>query len=630
MNLHILKYNNYFNRFMKREANLDGYLAEAELHHVVAATNFNENDGVSAVHVVNFSGPVAPFEGDYAILEEDGQIISRWFVLENQWTRKGQYRLTLRRDLVVDYFSDFADSAFYIRHGYPDGIDDPAIWNTDPVSFNEIRKGVRLLRDPTRTSWAVLYVQPFLGEKQYRNPDPDDVLVPWLWPKVTKDINGKIKIGFGANRIRPTAEQPYSILAIPLDTAPNVTITLTDGKNMSPDVNTISLIQGLCESLGSFLYDAQILPYSPFGAEYYRSDGKPGLANVDPDSFILERVPVDPKSEEMTDVPLNLPILRVDDATVIHEGPWGPTVAIGQGVSGYKTVNQLYKWRISDGFGAGSFEYNIAKNRFNQNIKLIQTCKPFQPLVAVIPEYDDDGLYGNDAEEKRGMISRGPYTMPRMSDAWINYAQNNINYQKSFDRSITTLEINNALGNMAADTAALLGVGSSAISGMTQGAFVGGPVGAVAGGVISAAGSFVGAAMDRSLRLAAQREHIANAREQFAYSIGNIKARPDSLASLSSFDAISSISPYVETFTCTDAERDWYFQHLEIHGCAINRLGTFRQAADVVVRRYASESITRFVSGTLMRCDLPDPHMAMELAQELERGVYIYVDSVTN
>lgn len=192
--LYILKkYNNYFNRIIKKEANLSAYLAAAEAYNTIPNANFVIGDGVSTTHVHNFPIGTQSFEGNYLLVVDNGVIESRWFILENYWNREGQYVLTLRRDLIIDYFDDFADSGFYCEKGLPtngyveqSGQDfykdyvypDPAIFNIEPIQFNEIKQKSIYLKDDYDLQWIVFYTTPLLegaaiwkGEK----PTPGDI-----------------------------------------------------------------------------------------------------------------------------------------------------------------------------------------------------------------------------------------------------------------------------------------------------------------------------------------------------------------------------------------------------------------------------------------------------------------------
>ena len=54
MNLYILKYNNYYNRTIKKEDSLTDYL-QYQLGNVIQGVSFNPGDGVATQQVVNLS-----------------------------------------------------------------------------------------------------------------------------------------------------------------------------------------------------------------------------------------------------------------------------------------------------------------------------------------------------------------------------------------------------------------------------------------------------------------------------------------------------------------------------------------------------------------------------------------------
>lgn len=158
VNILILKYNNYNNRIMRQEASLEAY-KEAAPHYEVLNINFDKADGVSTKHVINF--PVSwnePFEGDYAIIydPEDNSIISRWFIIENLWNNRNQIILTLRRDLIVDYYETYRNQPMFVEKAML-AASDPFIFNRENMTFNRIKTGERLLKDKTNSAWIVGY-----------------------------------------------------------------------------------------------------------------------------------------------------------------------------------------------------------------------------------------------------------------------------------------------------------------------------------------------------------------------------------------------------------------------------------------------------------------------------------------
>ena len=154
MTLYILSYNNYYNRLVKSFDTMEEY--EPYVTYTLQTTNFNPNDGVNTQHVIG----VGEYDGtgDYLItLDEDGKIVSRWFIIDSVRTRAGQYQLTLRRDLVVDYYNIIVQSPMFIEKAtLPDS--DDFIFNNEAMTFNQIKKSQTPLFDETGCPWVVGYI----------------------------------------------------------------------------------------------------------------------------------------------------------------------------------------------------------------------------------------------------------------------------------------------------------------------------------------------------------------------------------------------------------------------------------------------------------------------------------------
>ena len=154
MNLYILEYNNYYNRTIKKEDSLTDYL-EYQLGDVIQGVAFNPGDGIATQQVVNLSEDQI---GDYLLaVNESNEIDSRWFILDCRRERTGQYTLTLRRDLVADNYSTIIDAPCFIEKATLDDSD-PMIYNSEDMTFNQIKTSETPLMDETGCPWIVGYI----------------------------------------------------------------------------------------------------------------------------------------------------------------------------------------------------------------------------------------------------------------------------------------------------------------------------------------------------------------------------------------------------------------------------------------------------------------------------------------
>lgn len=153
--LYLYTYNNYYNRRVKKEDTLNDY--GVPLYSETASLNFNPNDGVNTTYIAGRAGNPYSGKADYAIYCEDNfNITSRWFIIEQTRTLKNQYRCTLRRDVVVDYYNDIINAPSFIEKAtLPQ--DSPFIFNEEGITVNEIKKEQTLIKDSTDVGWIVGY-----------------------------------------------------------------------------------------------------------------------------------------------------------------------------------------------------------------------------------------------------------------------------------------------------------------------------------------------------------------------------------------------------------------------------------------------------------------------------------------
>ena len=166
INLYLLKYNNYYNRKIKKEQTIQEYA-----NYILASFNniytFDYADGVNTSHVLPYKGETP----DYAIVTEEDEsgiekIKYRWFVVESSYIRGGKYRVSLRRDLIADNLDEVLDAPCMVEKGYiNDPINDDAIFNDEGQSYNQIKVDETLLYDESKCPWIVGYLA---------NPTPEE------------------------------------------------------------------------------------------------------------------------------------------------------------------------------------------------------------------------------------------------------------------------------------------------------------------------------------------------------------------------------------------------------------------------------------------------------------------------
>lgn len=165
MNIYFLKYNNYFNRTFRRENSLIDYLGY-EVGRTVDVKLFTPGDGVNTSVVANIDLKAAGVSPDYAIVQNDqGNIESRWFVMECRQLRVNQFRVELRRDLVVESFGSLeACDRFWCDRGLVEDSND-LVLQPESISVNRIKTKETLIKDNSGVAWIVGYLNRTVQSK---------------------------------------------------------------------------------------------------------------------------------------------------------------------------------------------------------------------------------------------------------------------------------------------------------------------------------------------------------------------------------------------------------------------------------------------------------------------------------
>lgn len=153
-NLYLFNYNNYYNRIVKFETTLQAY--GTPVYTLSNISLWNPNDGVNTTQLVNTN-----VNCDYCIITkvEAGveSIDSRWFVIDRNRQRNGQWSYSLRRDLIAENYNQIITAPAFIEKAYV-GNNDPAVFNKEGMTFNQIKQSETLLQDETKSAWVVGYI----------------------------------------------------------------------------------------------------------------------------------------------------------------------------------------------------------------------------------------------------------------------------------------------------------------------------------------------------------------------------------------------------------------------------------------------------------------------------------------
>lgn len=425
-----------------------------------------------------------------------------------------------------------------------------------------------------------------------------------------------------------SADTLYDIFAIPLGgnfsyvDEQGSTHALSISKNKEAVAQKLLLLMTeLYATWGDQLIDLQWLPYGPVGENYtfiqaqstdYRYYCYSPIMEGD---NVLSLMYWCQESQYQRQLPVNL-----------SAQPYG----IAQSYSGASNA-VCRRWEeehlvrlVSPNF-ASQFEFSPIKNDGLEAFNIYIAYKPYSPYIRVAPKFG--GLYGSDYNDGRGLILSGDFSLDRTSSAWTQYKLQNKNYQLIFDRQIQSMDLRNEyqdrLDNQASvqDIFSVLGGTAQGLTqGAMSGALIGGGIGALAGaavGGISSLGTGIADAVtnsgNRKMAKLIRDDTRQAAIDQFHYQLGNIKAMPDTITKIATFNPDYKVYPILEIYTCTEQEE-------------INfRLATEWNGYDVNVYAPLSAADSGYIAGTILRFDGLSLNAAetRDINYELNEGVYI-------
>ena len=282
-----------------------------------------------------------------------------------------------------------------------------------------------------------------------------------------------------------------------------------------------------------------------------------------------------------------------------------------------KLANECDLVRLVSQNYSAIFEFSPAKSGGVDGFLADCTYKPWAPYIHILPKLK--GLYGDNfvaIDDARGLICGGDMSLPQLSNAWANYQLQNKTYQEMFDRQIKNMDVQNDINKQGALAQAIVAPITGGAAGAAIGGKLGGGLGAAAGATLGAIGGGVTAGIDYANNIKMMEENRQYAIDMYGYNLQNIQAIPTSLTKTSALTYNTRVWPFIEYYTCTEAERKALKDKIKYNGMTIMKVG---QLSDYLLGE------DNFYKGKVIR--LPDVkldgHMAFEIYNELNKGVYL-------
>ena len=598
--LYLLQYNNYFNRTVKGEGyySLDSYTANGAtiVGQIVNMTLWNPSDGVNTTITSPLNLTAIP---DYCLVTDSGNVLQRWFVLEAKRLQNGQYSLSLRRDVLADNYAEImSNTESYVMRGWCD-VSNSAIYNAEPLTFNQIKKSQILLGDRTGTPWIVGYLAIT------RPIQTMEFTFPWQGHNCVISITDAALSGLNLE------ETPYFMFTMPLYgyhwTSP-ATVTQQHGLSYAA---AMAISRGL--SGAGTLIDIQVLPYCPYNTLSTRwNEGACGSWYV----------PIADKDNNFAHLgylnffydPNVFGDCAYKDESTLHGYNYTTYT-----IANVKKDSQTVKARIVSPNSNGVWEFVPAKSVYGDGdtirFSFRMTCMPYQPYIKVEPTFAR--LYGSDYDDPRGLICGGDFSLPQITDQWKTYQIQNKNYQVMFNRQIESLDLQQTWAGRTDIANAITGTVSGVAGGALSGSVIGGGVGGVVGGVVGGTASIAGGAMDIYANKQLRADQREAAIQQHNWQLGNIQALPYSLSKATNFNNEQPKVPYLEIYDATDTELNNFDVFLSLKSYTINRYGKFSD--------YVKPTGRTWLQGTFVRLNgvNDDSHYLAAVADEVAQGFYI-------
>lgn len=384
--------------------------------------------------------------------------------------------------------------------------------------------------------------------------------------------------------------------------------------------NALSVAAGIATSLDAKLYDIQLLPYCPVplirNSEYPTEVDftRAPFSNwtINEHYVIIESARQVMFFCEQSSDSFNIPVGNL--GLMKPDAYFTPMF--------YKKYCLTESLRLCSPNYNGVFEFNAYKNRGLDYINVDYTYKPYQPYIHLNPNFG--GLYNKDFDDARGLICGGDFSLPITQDAWKTYQTQNKTYQEQFNRQIENMEVQNKYARIAEKWQVAAGTFAGGISGAMAGTmgFNSGAAGIITG-VAAGAMSLAGGLKDMQINEALRNEAMDYTKDMFGLQMENIKALPNSLTRVSSFNANNKIFPFIELYICSDEELAAVEYKLTYNGFTLGRIDTLENTINNKPLYMTNEY--GYFKGQIIRLENigDDSHIANAIANELYKGVYV-------
>lgn len=542
---------------------------------------------------------------------------------------KGYYKTQAATEDLKKYQNkiiQFKDGLYMVRFETSNYSATPALWETDGDYKARIYDRCSGWGFTTKNgNWATYYGTSGNGANLVVKGTQAKIILEKIADAAEKTYYWKIP----SISARPhLIDAPYDMLCMPYG---KMTIHKGDEvleTDAEVEIRTINAIIGeLTAGKDSPIYDVQLLPYCPLPKAVY-SNTDIYLDNYPNNTFYIP-ITKGGDVEETEDGTWEEPegttavgyMFFVDKSSFTVDIPFEPIV-----IDNPKLESNTDMYRIVSPNFNGQFEFNAAMNEGIRYFQADCSYLPYGPYINVRPDFK--GLYGGEFNDARGLICGGDFSLPIVNEAWSQYKLNNKNFQQIFDRQIESMNLQHTVAQTQDIVNAITGTAQGGVSGATIGltSTGGNPYAGIAGAVAGTAASAAGGIADIFINKQLRDDARDLTHDQFQYQLGNVRAMPNSLARVSSFNIDNRYFPILEIYSCSPEEKRVFANKIAYNGMKVNAIGRIEDYLNDW--SYTDEEgnvieSEKYIKGKLLRINLKDDtHIIQQIAEEMNKGVY--------
>lgn len=381
------------------------------------------------------------------------------------------------------------------------------------------------------------------------------------------------------------SSQPYDMFMLINEDNISYKVNTTDYVS-NHEVN-INIAQAICEASGSASYDIQIVPFNPMRGTIL-DDGTLNFYGYDVHAI----------NDSANNVVGHYIMCNSADLKFTlekNELKLNPT--------NYKKDYNLKQYRLCSPNQETIFEFSPSMNGGINTWEISANYRPYASYVKVQPTWS--WLYGdseyNNLTDIRGLVYNSSLCITQLSEAWANYVSNNKNYQQLFDNQIGSLTKSQQIELSAMEQT----LGLRAFTGM--------PIGSIL--------RTIGGSKDIDMQRDLNNVALSKMNTDYKYQLDNIKSMPNTIKKLTNITEDTRIFPFIEIYSASSVEEQSFDFKMQYTGYTIMTTGK--------ISDYCQAGVETFVQANLIRLDLSrseetaDNHIAVEIASELDKGIYI-------